>query len=278
MTARGPAPRTAGWVLAGTAATALLCGAAAVALAAEWQEPVLFVDLGALPPSAPAVAAVAESAPQVVDEAPVALDEPAPAEEAPDLPEADVAPELAAASPVALPVPETPVQADLALPPPPEKPEPKVEEKPVEKPKPKPEPEKKKVKEKAAEKPKKTETAEDKPKETKKEKAAASASASAATTGSKAKKGGAVSPAAYAKSVMKKVRSTKKKTVSGANGTAVVNFTIAADGSLAGVSLAQSSGNAALDKIALDHIRRSAPFPAPPEGVKPTYAWTFVGK
>ena len=59
MTARGPAPRTAGWVLAGTAATALLCGAAAVALAAEWQEPVLFVDLGALPPSAPAVAAVA---------------------------------------------------------------------------------------------------------------------------------------------------------------------------------------------------------------------------
>ena len=53
---------------------------------------------------------------------------------------------------------------------------------------------------------------------------------------------------------------------------------IAADGSLAGVSLAQSSGNAALDKIALDHIRRSAPFPAPPEGVKPTYAWTFVGK
>lgn len=268
MTARGPDTRTVGWVLAGAAAAALLCGAAAMALAAERQAPVLFLDLGALPPAAPAVAAVAEAAPQVMDEAPVAPDEPAPVEEAPDLPEADVAPELAAASPVALPVPEVPVEADLALPPPPEKPQPKVEAKPVEKPKPKPEPEKKKkVNEKAAEK----------PKETKKEKAASAASASAARSGAKEKKGGAVSPAAYGKSVMKKIRSTKKKSA-GQKGIVEISFTIAADGSLAGAKVSKSSGNPALDKIALDHIRRAAPFPAPPEGADRTYSTEFVGK
>jgi protein TonB len=33
-----------------------------------------------------------------------------------------------------------------------------------------------------------------------------------------------------------------------------------------------------LDKIALDHIRRAAPFPAPPEGADRTYSTEFVGK
>lgn len=86
-----------------------------------------------------------------------------------------------------------------------------------------------------------------------------------------------MSPAAYAKAVMKKVRSTKKKSGAG-NGTVVVGFTIGKDGSLAGVKLLQSSGNAALDKIALDHIRRSAPFPAPPPDAGRSYSFEFVGK
>jgi len=261
---RAPNPRIAGWALAGVAAAALL-GGAVMALAAERQSPVLVLDLGVLPPVAPAVAAVAESAPQVAAEAPVAPDEPAPVEAAPELPQADVAPELAAAAPVTLPVPEVPVAADLSLPPPPKKPEPtkeRAEKKSDEAPKSEP---KKKKKEKVADKPK--ETAEK----------AVTAAASAPKAEAKTKGGGAVSPAAYAKAVMKKVRSTKKKSGAG-KGTVVVGFTVAADGGLAGVKLLQGSGNAALDKIALDHIRRSAPFPVPPEGAGRSYSFEFVGK
>jgi len=261
---RAPNARTVGWTLAGVAAGALL-GGAVMALAAERQAPVLILDLGVLPPVAPAVAAVAEAAPRVADEAPAAPDEPALDEATPTLPKADATPDLAAAAPVALPVPETPVAADMALPSPPKKPEPRketAEKKPTEAPKSKP---KKKKKEKAADKPK--ETAEK----------AVTAAASAPEAGSKTKGGGAVSPAAYAKAVMKKVRSTKKKSGAG-KGTVVVGFTIAADGSLAGVKLLKGSGNAALDKIALDHIRRSAPFPVPPDSAGRSYSFEFVGK
>lgn len=263
MIVRAPNARTVGWTVAGVAAVALL-GGAVMALAAERQAPVLILDFGVLPPVAPAVAAVAEAAPRVAEEAPAAPDEPPPDEADVRLPKTDVPQDLAAAAPVTLPLPETPVAADLALPPPPKKPEPgteTAEKKPTEAPKSKP---KKNKKEKAADKPKETA-----------EKAAAAASAPKA--GSKTKGGGAVSPAAYAKAVMKKVRSTKKKSGAG-KGTVVVGFTIAPDGSLAGVKLLKGSGNAALDKIALDHIRRSAPFPAPPDGAGRSYSFEFVGK
>jgi protein TonB len=175
---------------------------------------------------------------------------------------AEAAPQMVAAAPVVLPVPEGPVTADLALPPPPEKPKPKtekVEETPVEKPKSAPD------KKKAADKPKETT-----------EKVVSAPAASAPKAGSQTK-GGAVSPAVYARAVMKKVRSTKKTSGAG-KGTVVVGFTIAADGGLAGVRLLHGSGNAALDKIALDHIRRAVPFPMPPEGAGRSYSFEFVGK
>jgi protein TonB len=57
-----------------------------------------------------------------------------------------------------------------------------------------------------------------------------------------------------------------------------VGFSIGKDGSLAGVQVLQGSGNARLDKMALEHIRRSAPFPPPPEGAKRDYAWEFEGR
>ncbi|MFN4160347.1 MAG: TonB family protein, partial [Gemmobacter sp.] len=49
-----------------------------------------------------------------------------------------------------------------------------------------------------------------------------------------------------------------------ARGTVVVAFSIAPSGALAGASVERSSGSPALDRVALDHIRRAAPFPAPP--------------
>ena len=87
----------------------------------------------------------------------------------------------------------------------------------------------------------------------------------------------APSVAAYAKSVMKKVRSTKKPSGAG-RGAVLVGFTVGKDGGLATVKLLQGSGNPALDKMALDHIRRSAPFPAPPKGVASSFSFEFIGR
>ena len=82
---------------------------------------------------------------------------------------------------------------------------------------------------------------------------------------------------AYAKAVMKKVRATKKQAGAG-KGVVVIGFVVAGDGGLADVKILQGSGNAALDRIALDHIRRAAPFPPPPEAAGRSFAFEFVGK
>lgn len=257
MTAQGPKARLFGWLLAGTTAGAFLCGAGALALTGERQAPVLFLDLAERPPSAPAVAAVADSAPQVVDEAPPAPAKPTPPDTAPDTPPAPPSPDKTA------PMPEP------DLPPQPEKPD-AGPEKPATKATPaKPQA----IKDKAAD------TAADTAATARPEKSA-QASAAAATapqSGTMAKGGGSMSPAAYAKAVMKKVRATRKMSGAG-KGAVVVGFTIAADGNLTSVQLLQGSGNAALDKVALDHIRRSAPFAPPPDGAGVSYSFEFVGK
>ncbi len=267
MTTRGPKARVAGWSFAALFSLGLLGFAAAMALAGERQPPALFFELAALPPSAPAVAAIAEPAPSVAAEPPPPPDEPAGPEAAPDLPTAVNAPDLAAAAPLSLPAVETPVTADVSLPPTPETaPEPpkdtpvaavQPETKPKPKPKPKAQPTAKAEKKQPAEK---AEQSAD---------AAASAGAMAA--------GGGLSPAAYARAVLKKVSSTKRLSGAG-KGSAVVGFTIADNGGLAGVRLLQRSGNAALDDLALAHIQRSAPFPPPPEGAGRSYSFEFVGK
>jgi protein TonB len=269
MTARGPRARIAGWVLAGVGAAALLCSAAALALAADRKPTVLVLDLGNLPSVAPAVAAIAEAAPQVADEAPPAPEDPTPPEAAPDLPSAEAAPKVSTTAALTLPEPDVSVAADLALPPAPEKPEPPAEKK-VAKAKPKTE-------DAPAKKPK-SETpkpVEDTGEAAAKPKDAAAASAPAA--GTKASKAKSLSPATYAKAVMKKVHATKKKSGAG-RGTVVVGFSIGKDGGLTQVKLLQSSGNVVLDKIAMDHIRRAAPFPSPPADAGRNYSFEFVGK
>ncbi len=54
-------------------------------------------------------------------------------------------------------------------------------------------------------------------------------------------------------------------------GTAQVSFTVAANGSLAALGLAGSSGSAELDREAVSLIRRAAPFPAPPAGAQTSF-------
>ena len=49
-------------------------------------------------------------------------------------------------------------------------------------------------------------------------------------------------------------------------GTCTVNFSIAADGSITALMIAVSSGEEALDRAALNAVRRAAPFPVPPTG------------
>ena len=62
------------------------------------------------------------------------------------------------------------------------------------------------------------------------------------------------------------------------NGAAVVSFTIAGNGGLAGLSIARSSGNAEFDRITLAHIQRATPFPPPPAGAQRSFNVTVRGR
>lgn len=277
-----PRARVLGWLGAATTAAALLTGAAALAITALPPPPVM-LDLGQTPPAAPVIAAIAEAAPQVVDEAPAMDTPPAPIESMPP-PAALDAPVLpTAAPPINLPKPDVFSQSDLALPA--QKPPPKPAEQPpapqkqakVEKPKKQPDPKPAKSKPKVKPQKPEEETAEVKAQGTP-AKPVASAGSSAPQKGQKANGGAAkMSSASYAKAVMKKVLATKKKSGAG-KGVAVVGFTVAKNGGLAGVKVIRSSGNAALDQIAVGHIQRSAPFPAPPEGAGQSFSFEFIGK
>lgn len=280
MTVNPARSRAFGWLMAGVSSAAILSGAAALALAVESrEEPApMMLDLSMMPSTAPNVAAVAEEAPEVLDEV-TQQSEPPEMEPPPEL-DTDTPPDLPVQSAMSLPEIDRPVVADLSLPPPPEEPEPEPE-KPVEKvQKPEPKPEKKPEPEKKKEKPKKKVETAEKVEKTEKPKEEAQAAAKAGAAGAKAGKakgGSKMSPAAYAKAVMKKVRSTKKKKVR-ARGVAVVAFSVGRDGSLAGASIARSSGDAELDQVAVEHIRRAAPFPVPPEGAERNFQIEFAGK
>jgi protein TonB len=77
--------------------------------------------------------------------------------------------------------------------------------------------------------------------------------------------------------VMRRIQRVRQARVR-AQGTALVAFTVGADGGLASVRLARASGNADLDAAALDHIRRAAPFPSPPPGAQRNFSFEFVGR
>jgi len=62
----------------------------------------------------------------------------------------------------------------------------------------------------------------------------------------------------------------------GASGTVLVQLTVGRDGSLRGVALAQSSGNAALDQAAVRAVQSAGRFPPAPKGLsKASYSFTL---
>jgi TonB family protein len=58
----------------------------------------------------------------------------------------------------------------------------------------------------------------------------------------------------------------------GAKGTATIGFVLDESGGVASVSLLRSSGEADLDLESVALVRRAAPFPPPPPGVKRSFA------
>lgn len=71
--------------------------------------------------------------------------------------------------------------------------------------------------------------------------------------------------------VMRQIQRTRRERA-GAKGEALVQFTVASNGSVRGMSIARSSGSLRVDKAALSHIRRAAPFPPPPSGAHTTFS------
>jgi periplasmic protein TonB len=81
----------------------------------------------------------------------------------------------------------------------------------------------------------------------------------------------------YPGEVMRKISRVRKPNVR-ARGTATISFRIAASGGLAGISVARSSGSAALDQAALRVVQTAAPFPSPPAGAGRNFSIQIQGR
>lgn len=88
---------------------------------------------------------------------------------------------------------------------------------------------------------------------------------------------GGQAAARYGDQVMRQIARQRRQKAPD-RGVVTVGFEIGADGGLRRVAVVSSSGSEALDLVALDHIRRAAPFPPPPEGAAVRFAFEFVGK
>lgn len=71
----------------------------------------------------------------------------------------------------------------------------------------------------------------------------------------------------YPGEVLRKLSRTRRP-VAGRRGTAFVGFEIAASGALVRSSVLRSSGVPEVDRAALEHVARAAPFPPPPPGAQ----------
>lgn len=259
--------RALGW-LASTSVAALLVSAIG-ALAMTWESAGSSMGAEAAPvlvmlPPAQAIEAISEPTPDVVDQLASEEVQTPDVEDTPDTPELTEAPDTPDETPVIEEIVEDLApEVDQEPPPKPVVEVPKPREKPK-KDKPKEVKKAEKPKEKAVEKPKKK-AAEAKPEM----KASKQPSNSAASAG-----GGSKAAQNYGGLISKKVRSTAKKRV-GERGSAVVSFSVTDGGGLGKVGIAKSSGSPVVDAAAMDHIRRSAPFPPPPAGAKRSFSLTI---
>ncbi|OZB18165.1 MAG: hypothetical protein B7X55_05325 [Rhodobacterales bacterium 34-62-10] len=89
--------------------------------------------------------------------------------------------------------------------------------------------------------------------------------------------GGTAASASYGRAVLTQISRTRKARAP-SRGRTVVAFSISDAGALASVQVLQSSGSPDLDRVALDHIRRAAPFPKPPSGARRQFSFEFVGR
>lgn len=103
---------------------------------------------------------------------------------------------------------------------------------------------------------------------------AASSNASSSNQGA-SQQGDSAAATNYPGRVWSKLQRGRRSGAAG-RGTAVVTFRIASNGALVSVAIARSSGNARLDRAALRHVRRTAPFPAPPVGAKTSFNFSYV--
>ena len=88
---------------------------------------------------------------------------------------------------------------------------------------------------------------------------------------------GTAASATYGRAVLTQISRTRKARAP-SRGRTIVAFSIAEGGALASVQVLKSSGSPALDQVALDHIRRAAPFPKPPAGAQRQFSFEFVGR
>jgi protein TonB len=98
-------------------------------------------------------------------------------------------------------------------------------------------------------------------------KASSKAKLGGTKSGGKAKKSGDARASNYPGKVYAKIRRTRQKRAGG-RGVAKIRFSISSGGGLASIRVAASSGSGSVDQVALDHIRRAAPFPPPPSGAQ----------
>ncbi|WP_417723742.1 energy transducer TonB family protein [Salipiger sp.] len=105
----------------------------------------------------------------------------------------------------------------------------------------------------------------------------AEAQATTKGSGGKARSAGNAAASNYPGLVMRRIERVPKPRV-GSRGAAVVSFSIAGNGGLAGVSLARSSGSSALDTAALQLVQRAAPFAPPPQGAQRRFSIQIKGR
>ncbi|PLL10813.1 hypothetical protein C0V75_19185 [Tabrizicola sp. TH137] len=285
----------AGWLGAAAVTAGLFAGAAAAALrgplapAGDGAVEAVALDLSV---GVVAMAAVLPSTPPtVVAEAPRMAE----AEVAPEVPLADPVPQVA---PVAMPRPdlappemtlpemtlpeaEAPPILPAAPPPPPEVAEPTRELAVSPRPQPRPERARRSPETPAetAEAPRREPAPEKQTAEA--EAAPAAAQAAGATQAVRPaevrRAAGGQSAAHYGDVVMRQIAKLRRQKAP-ERGKVTVGFEIGADGGLRRVAVVASSGSVALDQVAVDHIRRAAPFPPPPEGAATRFAFEFVGR